>query len=502
MSDDVFFTFKKKVDPWNPNSASQNVDVPIAIVGAHESVISQWLFFRTLFDSDFVDGCTGTKKIIDQGLKPKTFHLMIKFMYVGILRREITTLYEDETENASWEELYIAADRYRIYDLRMLALATIEKNNIAKKYHAEIAKKQFKDAHRGHPEFVALVCESKDKTENLSFCIRCDATVSSTQSFEVQSDRGNFKLIVTDSDGNYLFCINTASSDFTLFQKYKRCSFKQPQGNTWNQYNLGCLFFGKYYIAAEISRAQLQTIDQQHELEFCLISKGGTSVSSPAVSEPVYTDVLMKRYYRDKESPDVFFKCNDEPLDDHANSLSNGKGLSDTIYGKDVADPVEGATIGAHRFILSQWPYFKSMFESGFKEGGSGAKKPIRIKGVKPKSFQMIIQFIYMGTLPPTAATLIDDLRKLALTTIEAKLDSAAAVEFLFRSAYLYTELRELVVRYIAKEHHAEISKREVREAHKAHAEFSELQGELYDALHEQVASKGCACRVNASPRR
>lgn len=128
MSDDVFFTFKKKVDPWNPNSASQNVDVPIAIVGAHESVISQWLFFRTLFDSDFVDGCTGTKKIIDQGLKPKTFHLMIKFMYVGILRREITTLYEDETENASWEELYIAADRYRIYDLRMLALATIEKN--------------------------------------------------------------------------------------------------------------------------------------------------------------------------------------------------------------------------------------------------------------------------------------------------------------------------------------------------------------------------------------
>ncbi|KAG0333096.1 hypothetical protein BG000_009484 [Podila horticola] len=221
----------------------------------------------------------------------------------------------------------------------------------------------------------------------------------------------------------------------------------------------------------------------------------------------------MERYYRDKESHDVFFKCNDEPLNDDVNSLSNGKDLSDTVRGKDAADPVEV-------------PYFKSMFESGFKEGGSGAKKPIRINGVKPKTFQMIIQFMYMGTLPPTSATLyedgdisadkasweglyiaadlyrIDDLRKLALTTIEAKLDSAAAVEFLFRSAYLYAEMREPVVRCIAKEHHTEISKREVREVHKAHAEFSELLGELYDALHEQVASKGCACRVIASPRR
>lgn len=39
--------------------------------------------------------------------------------------------------------------------------------NIAKKYHAEIAKKQFKDAHRGHPEFVALVCERYDAYHSL-----------------------------------------------------------------------------------------------------------------------------------------------------------------------------------------------------------------------------------------------------------------------------------------------------------------------------------------------
>ncbi|KAG0333095.1 hypothetical protein BG000_009483 [Podila horticola] len=193
LSYDVFFTFKN-VDPWNPNSANQNVDNLITIVGAHESVISQWLFFKTLFDSDFVEGCTGTKKISVQGVKPKTFRLMIKFMYVGVLRRAVATLYEDETDNASWEGFYIAADRYRIYDLRMLALTTIEKNldsdasidflfrkgylykelremlvkNIAKKYHAEIAKKQFKDAHRDHPEFVTLMCELYDAYHSLS----------------------------------------------------------------------------------------------------------------------------------------------------------------------------------------------------------------------------------------------------------------------------------------------------------------------------------------------
>ncbi|KAF9324984.1 hypothetical protein BG006_011503 [Podila minutissima] len=361
--------------------------------------------------------------------------------------------------------------------------------------------------------------DSKDKSENIFFCIRCDATVSSTQYFKVQSDRGNFELIVTESRGSYRFLIDTASSDYTLFQKYKRCSFKQPQGKNWNQYNLIYLFFEDYYIDADISRAQLQTMDQQHELEFRLISYGGASVSNPTTFEPIYTNVLMDRYFRDKASHDVFFRFDDGPSDD------DSKDLCDNDDSKDTANAVEGSILGTHRSIMSQWPYFKTMFKSTFKEGGSGSKKTIRVKYIKPKTFQLMLQFMYMGSLHSTDATLyddntttddqasweglyiaadryrIDDLRKLALANIEAQLDSTAAIDFLFRSAYLYPELREPVIRYIVKEHHAEILKREIREAHKAHSEFAELLGELYEAFHdlyetsqEMTVKKVCIC--------
>ncbi|KAG0093582.1 hypothetical protein BGZ93_007825 [Podila epicladia] len=296
--------------------------------------------------------------------------------------------------------------------------------------------------------------DSKDKSENVSFCIRCDATVSSIQRFEIQSDRGKFEFIVTES-------------------------------------------------TADISRAQLQIVNQQHGFEFHLISSSGAFLTAPATSEPIYTDVLMDRYFRDNASHDVFFRCDDGPSDD------NSKNLCDNDDRENTANRANRSILGAHRFILSQWPYFKTMFESGFEEGSSGSKNTIRVKDVKSKTLRMMFQFMYMGTLLSTDATLyenstaaddkasweglyiaadryrIDDLRKLALATIEANLDSTAAIEFLFRSAYLYPELRKPVIMYIAKEHHAEISKREVREAHETHPEFTELLGELYEAFHD-----------------
>lgn len=56
------------------------------------------------------------------------------------------------------------------------------------------------------------------------------------------------------------------------------------------------------------------------------------------------------------------------------------------------------------------------------------------------------------------------------------------------------------MIKYIAKEHHAEISKREIREAHKDHPEFSELLGELYEAFHELMINKGNATSSPVSP--
>ncbi|KAF9023766.1 hypothetical protein BGZ52_012159 [Haplosporangium bisporale] len=270
----------------------------------------------------------------------------------------------------------------------------------------------------------------------------------------------------------------------------------------------------------EIPRANLKATNQKYELEFRLIS-AKNSTTAPVSSEPMYTSVLMDRYYRNKESHDVFFSCEVGSFVNSDNSQNN-KGQNDNDQNhiaksnidleNEAVKPVEASTLGAHRFVLSQWPYFKAMFESEFEEGDSGAKT-IRVKGVRMRTFQIMIQFMYMGTLKSDIAALyednatdqasweglyiaadryrIDDMRKLALATIERKLDSIAAIDFLFRSAYLYSELRDLVIKYIAKEHHAEISKREVRQAHKDHPEFSELLGELYEAFHELMTYNG-----------
>ncbi|KAF9369105.1 hypothetical protein CPC16_004764 [Podila verticillata] len=198
----------------------------------------------------------------------------------------------------------------------------------------------------------------------------------------------------------------------------------------------------------EIPRANLKATNQKYELEFRLIS-AKNSTTAPVSSEPMYTSVLMDRYYRNKESHDVFFSCEVGSFVNSDNSQNN-KGQNDNDQNhiaksnidleNEAVKPVEASTLGAHRFVLSQWPYFKAMFESEFEEGGSGAKM-IRVKEVRMRTFQIMIQFMYMGTLKSDIAALyednatdqasweglyiaadryrIDDMRKLALATIE-----------------------------------------------------------------------------------
>lgn len=169
------------------------------------------------------------------------------------------------------------------------------------------------------------------------------------------------------------------------------------------------------------------------------------------------------------------------------------------------------STFGAHKVVLAQWPYFKSMFSSEFIEGGSGTG-PIRIKDVNAKTFRVMMYFMYVGEVesgpiellkshdPIQAAKVswealylaanryqIADLRKLALDKITGNLDKMDTIEFLFRSAYLFEELRTPVIAYIAKVRHSEVAKKETREKYMEHPEFCELLGEMYDAYHNRT---------------
>lgn len=52
--------------------------------------------------------------------------------------------------------------------------------------------------------------------------------------------------------------------------------------------------------------------------------------------------------------------------------------------------------IGAHKFVLSQGPYFKAMFEGGFAESGPGVPR-IVVKDAKMEPFICMLRSMYVG---------------------------------------------------------------------------------------------------------
>ncbi|KAG0014657.1 hypothetical protein BGZ81_000347 [Podila clonocystis] len=305
-------------------------------------------------------------------------------------------------------------------------------------------------------------------TEKYTFTIWWPASDTGTQRITVNSKScSNFDVLVCDTGCEYSFEIQTESPNFTLLQKYKRCTIAQPDRMPLATANLEYRFFGLYKIVVGIPKETVVVKDNLYKIQFYLAAPKCTPVR-----DVDYPNALMERCLNDYASHDVFFHFE-----------------SDLV-----------TAVGAHKWVLSQWPYFKAMFESGFKEGASGNKN-IHIKDVKPSNFKFLLRFIYIGTLEPTMVDLhdgdanmaswegiyvaadrymIDDLRALALAKIEARMKSVAEVDFLFRSAYMYKELRCAVIKYLAKKQYTEINLEQVLDQYKDHHEIAELVGELY----------------------
>ncbi|KAF8969770.1 hypothetical protein BGZ52_010595, partial [Haplosporangium bisporale] len=135
---DVFFEIKNKLlykrgRAWNASTGKNYV------IGAHKFIWSLWPYFKTMFESEFVE--------------------------------RVTTLFEDDAnkdDKASWEGLYIAADRCRIDDLRKLALLkAVVIMYITRELYVDISKKNVRNAHKGHPEFLELLGELYDAYRDL-----------------------------------------------------------------------------------------------------------------------------------------------------------------------------------------------------------------------------------------------------------------------------------------------------------------------------------------------
>ncbi|KAG0075305.1 hypothetical protein BGZ93_010110 [Podila epicladia] len=242
-------------------------------------------------------------------------------------------------------------------------------------------------------------------------------------------------------------------------------------------------------------------------------------------------ETILENLYSDRDQGDVVFTFDSpiEPLptgeqsdttsesstiqeEEYFDTSDGGQGVLNPCLPKSddqVKKPLSQATsLKAHKLILTQWPYFNTMFESGFAESEPGEKE-IRIKDTKISTFDLLLRFMYTGVLPKRLKpeilyadalqdnrdTSIEDLflasdrydvqelRQQTLETLLEGLHVDSAVSFLFRTAYLFEgELREPVVQFVAKSCGPEMSKKKIYGEYKEHPEVLEIVMDLLDA--------------------
>ncbi|KAF8957297.1 hypothetical protein BGZ46_002213 [Entomortierella lignicola] len=214
-----------------------------------------------------------------------------------------------------------------------------------------------------------------------------------------------------------------------------------------------------------------------------------------------------------KEEADESVK--DEKDKDEKDKDENDKGkesaLSSISDDKKNAGGQDAAAIwdkvGAHKIVLSQFEYFKTMFSSSFAEGGPGVKT-IKIKDTDVQCFRILIEYLYLGRLGlfSTPRTLTEDeandtsptwedvyliadrynvvdLRRMAASRILLGLNTKWAVAFLFRTAYLFDDLRTPVITYIVQKSMPQIVTKDALEKYYDHPECGSIMVELLAAL-------------------
>ncbi|KAI1314594.1 hypothetical protein EDD11_001977 [Mortierella claussenii] len=165
--------------------------------------------------------------------------------------------------------------------------------------------------------------------------------------------------------------------------------------------------------------------------------------------------------------------------------------------------------IGAHKLVLSQYEYFRTMFSSAFAEGKPGIQF-IQVKDTDYVCFQTLIDYLYMGrfnsgTVPKTLTEdeavdgtptwedlyLIADryniqkLKSLAATHLLEGLNTSWALPFLFRTAYLFDELRTPVIRLVVRKRPQDLLTKQVLAQYYNHVECGPLFAEMLEEMSQ-----------------
>ncbi|KAI9236323.1 MAG: hypothetical protein BYD32DRAFT_437535 [Podila humilis] len=301
------------------------------------------------------------------------------------------------------------------------------------------------------------------------------------------------------------FLIKADGSNGSYLTTFKSCTARMPDKNY--------LYFGAVNLQNSSKLQFVMTIplsylnhyqDGNYYLDINISSQEVSvptppPLVSPPAPLPSPKDVYSEKLYTDSTYHDVFFV-----FDGSSTSSDTQQGVTTT------------STVGAHKLILAQWPYFSMMFESGFSEGGPGEKR-IRVKDTKAPTFKLLLRYMYTEKLSefsqPTVAYRdaitnmeevswedlylaadryeVDALRQNALGHLLPGSKSEGVIPFLFRTAYLFEELRTPVIKHIAMICSSEIADKTTQQIYADHPQCRELFGEIIAQLNARALNIG-----------
>ncbi|KAG0342235.1 hypothetical protein BG000_006154 [Podila horticola] len=227
-----------------------------------------------------------------------------------------------------------------------------------------------------------------------------------------------------------------------------------------------------YEFTATVEKKDVQIKQGCGEVVFVLSSLEPW-VSHPAkivAPESSVGDSILENLYRDKASYDVFFEFKISYDDDTTSDPGDSDDSATTLRPRNRTE-MRSSRLGAHKLVLSQWSHFKTKFESQ-----SADDNKIKVENVPPKTFRLLLRFMYTGQLRDDKKPKVtysedilqgievvtweglfkaaneynlDELCKLARDNILADLSPEKTIPFLFRTAYLYEMLYDPVIDHV-----------------------------------------------------
>ncbi|KAF9325533.1 hypothetical protein BG006_010984 [Podila minutissima] len=492
----------------NPHLEAAN---EITVERAHKLVLNQWPYFKRMFSSDFMEGGAGEKEIQVKDVKPQVFQLLLRFMYTGTIPQEKhpSTTFADtltDPQEVCWEDLFLAAHRYELDELCEFA-----QNNMLENLTPEAAipflfrTGYLFDSLRA-PSIKFIASTSASHVANNAFRVEFsfewpvpNSTSPDTMSESFASNMDSFDFNVAPEIANTDRFAFWVSPRPTFAKSY---ILKSPNGSYLASGPLLVRegFYGgvvHQLLNEKIPRNKLQVVNDRYVMEVCLSSREYIApVPEPAPTAPVDLEPVaptpaasfLERLYHDVTNRDVSFIFNTPDLE--------------ATYEEIVIEK-------AHKLVLDQWPYFQRMLNGNFKEGVA-SEKEIEVLDVKPKVFQLLIRFMYTGTIPEEehpSATLtdtladpqeaswedvflaahhyeLDELCELAQKNIPDKLTPQTAIPFLFRTGYLFDALRAPTIKYIAATCVSEAASKSFRDMYHNHPEYGKLVFEIFEEFH------------------